>query len=97
MKSKVYYIEDEQFLGKIVFETLETQGFEVKWETDGAKVINGFKVDHEVAVPGTREGMPVDFSRAKSHSDRAHVRTGRNCRNLKRVCLACTHFFFRLF
>jgi DNA-binding response OmpR family regulator len=44
MKSKVYYIEDEQFLGKIVFETLETQGFEVKWETDGAKVINGFKV-----------------------------------------------------
>lgn len=44
MKSKIYYIEDEQFLGKIVFETLETQGFEVKWETDGARVINGFKV-----------------------------------------------------
>ncbi len=43
MKPKVYYIEDEQFLGKIVFETLETQGFEVKWETDGARVTNGFK------------------------------------------------------
>ena len=44
MKRKVYYIEDEQFLGKIVYETLEQQGFEVRWETDGAKVISGFKV-----------------------------------------------------
>lgn len=44
MKPKVYYIEDEQFLGKIVFETLEKQNFEVKWETDGAKVMNGFKL-----------------------------------------------------
>jgi len=44
MKPKVYYIEDEQFLGKIVFETLEKQGFELKWETDGAKVLGGFKV-----------------------------------------------------
>lgn len=43
MKRKVYYIEDEQFLGKIVFETLEKQGFEVRWETDGARVLNGFK------------------------------------------------------
>ena len=44
MATKVYYIEDELFLGKIVFETLEKQGFEVKWETDGAKVLNGFKI-----------------------------------------------------
>jgi len=43
MKRKVYYIEDEQFLGKIVFETLEKQGYEVRWETDGAKVMNGFR------------------------------------------------------
>jgi len=43
MKQKVYYIEDEQFLGKIVFETLENQGFEVRWETDGARVLDGFK------------------------------------------------------
>lgn len=43
MKRKVYYIEDEQFLGKIVNETLEKQGFEVRWETDGARVLNGFK------------------------------------------------------
>jgi len=43
MKTKVYYIEDEQFLGKIVFETLEKQGYEVRWETDGARVMGGFK------------------------------------------------------
>ncbi len=44
MGIKVYYIEDEQFLGKIVFETLEKQGFDIRWEIDGAKVLNGFKV-----------------------------------------------------
>ena len=43
MKAKVFYIEDELFLGKIVYETLEKQGFEVKWETDGARVVSGFK------------------------------------------------------
>ncbi|MBT7095364.1 MAG: response regulator, partial [Bacteroidetes bacterium] len=43
MKAKVYYIEDEQFLGKIVMETLEKQGYEVRWETDGAKVMSGFQ------------------------------------------------------
>lgn len=41
-KAKVYYIEDEQFLGKIVMETLEKEGFDVKWEMDGAKVVPGF-------------------------------------------------------
>lgn len=43
MKQKIYYIEDEQFLGKIVNETLEKQGFEVRWELDGAKVLSGFR------------------------------------------------------
>ena len=41
MKAKVYYIEDEQSLGKIVMETLEKEDFELKWETDGAKVMSG--------------------------------------------------------
>ncbi len=41
---KVYYIEDEQFLGKIVKETLEKEQFEVRWETDGAQVMQGFKL-----------------------------------------------------
>ncbi|MCK5066007.1 MAG: response regulator transcription factor [Bacteroidales bacterium] len=39
MKTKIFYIEDEQYLGRIVKETLENQGYEVVWETDGAKVM----------------------------------------------------------
>ncbi len=42
MKTKVLYIEDEQFLGKIVKETLEKQGYEVHWVTDGVNVMNAF-------------------------------------------------------
>ena len=40
--TKVFYIEDEPSLGKIVTDTLSRQGFDVKWEKDGAKVISGF-------------------------------------------------------
>lgn len=40
MKYKVYYIEDEPYLGKIVKETLDKEGYEVIWETDGAKVLS---------------------------------------------------------
>jgi len=39
MKKKILYIEDEPYLGKIVKETLEIQGYQVVWETDGARVI----------------------------------------------------------
>lgn len=39
MKTKILYIEDEHYLGRIVKETLENQGYEVIWETDGARVI----------------------------------------------------------
>ncbi|HBB93421.1 MAG: two-component system response regulator [Bacteroidetes bacterium GWF2_49_14] len=42
MKIKVFYIEDEQFLGKIVSESLESEGFDVLWEMDGAAVLNQF-------------------------------------------------------
>ena len=42
-KIKVYYIEDEQALGKIVSDTLEKQGYEIKWKSDGAKVVAGFE------------------------------------------------------
>lgn len=44
MKTKILYIEDELFLGKIVKETLVKQGYEVHWETDGAKVMMAFDV-----------------------------------------------------
>ncbi len=40
---KVLYVEDELFLGKIVKESLETRGFEVVMEDDGANVLTLFK------------------------------------------------------
>ena len=42
-KTKVLYVEDELFLGKIVRESLETRGYEVIMESDGAKVLDLFK------------------------------------------------------
>jgi DNA-binding response OmpR family regulator len=42
-KTKVLYVEDELFLAKIVRESLETRGFEVIMEGDGAKVTELFK------------------------------------------------------
>jgi len=41
-KIKILYVEDELFLGKIVKESLESRGFEVLMETDGAKVLPVF-------------------------------------------------------
>lgn len=42
MKQKILYIEDEPFLGKIVKETMENQGFNVLLIGDGAKVMSAF-------------------------------------------------------
>lgn len=42
-KTKVFYVEDELFLGKIVKESLESRGFEVIMEGDGAKATDLFK------------------------------------------------------
>lgn len=42
-KTKVLYVEDELFLGKIVRESLESRGYDVIMEADGAKVIDQFK------------------------------------------------------
>lgn len=42
-QTKILYVEDELFLGKIVRESLESRGFEVIMEGDGAKVIDLFK------------------------------------------------------
>lgn len=44
MCKKLLYIEDEPFLGKIVKETLEKQGFQVLHISDGAHVIESFDV-----------------------------------------------------
>jgi len=40
---KIFYVEDELFLGKIVKESLESRGFEVVMESDGGKAIETFK------------------------------------------------------
>jgi DNA-binding response OmpR family regulator len=40
MKPRVLYVEDEPFLGKIVNETLQLQGFETLLVTDGAEVMS---------------------------------------------------------
>lgn len=41
--TKILYVEDELFLGKIVKESLESRGYEVLMESDGSKVIDLFK------------------------------------------------------
>ena len=41
-RTRIYYIEDEPSLGRIVSDTLEKQGYEVHWEKDGAKVLSYF-------------------------------------------------------
>lgn len=42
-KTKIFYVEDELFLGKIIRESLESRGFEVVMESDGAKATDVFK------------------------------------------------------
>ncbi|MBK7214985.1 MAG: response regulator transcription factor [Bacteroidales bacterium] len=39
MKTRILYVEDEPFLGRIVSETLQQQGFEIQLVADGALVI----------------------------------------------------------
>lgn len=43
MSIKVLYVEDEVFLGKIVKESLESRGYEVFMESDGANVVGLFE------------------------------------------------------
>lgn len=46
MKTKVLYIEDEPSLGKIVSETLQLQGFDLRLVADGALAMNVMKNFH---------------------------------------------------
>lgn len=51
MAIKILYVEDEIFLGKIVFETLISRGFHVQIETDGNLVLNAFeKFEPDICV-----------------------------------------------
>ncbi|MGE5521729.1 MAG: response regulator transcription factor [Candidatus Dadabacteria bacterium] len=42
-KAKVLYVEDETFLAKIVSESLQSRGYEVQLEEDGAKALEVFQ------------------------------------------------------
>ena len=59
MKTKILYVEDEPFLGKVVKETLEFRGFDVMLRTDGNEmtdILNSFSPDVcvlDVMLPGT--------------------------------------------
>lgn len=43
-KPKIFYVEDEIFLARIVSETLQGKGYQVEMESDGANAINKFRV-----------------------------------------------------
>lgn len=43
MRTKVLYVEDEPFLGKIVKESLESREFDVEMVADGAKVMDAYE------------------------------------------------------
>lgn len=43
MSTKVLYVEDELFLAKIVLESLESRGYDVKWINDGNDVMDAFR------------------------------------------------------
>lgn len=50
-KTRILYVEDELFLGKIVKESLESRGFDVVMESDGAEVLQTFRrINPEVCV-----------------------------------------------
>jgi DNA-binding response OmpR family regulator len=50
-KTKVLYVEDELFLGKIVKESLESRQYDVTMESDGANVLSVFeKIKPDICV-----------------------------------------------
>jgi Response regulators consisting of a CheY-like receiver domain and a winged-helix DNA-binding domain len=50
-KTKVLYVEDELFLGKIVKESLESRQYDVVMESDGANVLSVFqKANPDICV-----------------------------------------------
>jgi DNA-binding response OmpR family regulator len=51
MKTKILYVEDEPFLGRIVKESLESRDFEVNMLTDGKDVLKHFeKLNPDICV-----------------------------------------------
>ncbi|MBS1682175.1 MAG: response regulator transcription factor [Bacteroidetes bacterium] len=71
---KILYVEDEPFLGRIVKESLETRGFEVRWVTDGALAQTVFEelqpdiVVLDVMLPG-KDGFSIAGALRKIKDD----------------------------
>lgn len=57
-KTRIYYVEDEPSLGRIVCDTLKKQGYDVTWEKDGSAVMTYFEKDKpdicvlDIMLPG---------------------------------------------
>lgn len=51
LKTRILYVEDEPFLGRIVKESLESRDFEVNMATDGNTVMDMFaKIKPDICV-----------------------------------------------
>lgn len=74
MQIKILYVEDEPFLGRIVKESLETRGFEVRLVTDGALAQTVFEEIHpdicvlDVMLPG-KDGYAIAQELRKFKTD----------------------------
>jgi DNA-binding response OmpR family regulator len=64
MKTKIFYIEDEPFLGRIVKESLESRSFEVVMLPDGKTAVNAFSLSNpdicvlDIMLP-SRDGYSI--------------------------------------
>lgn len=74
MQIKILYVEDEPFLGRIVKESLETRGFEVRLVTDGSLAQTVFEEIHpdicvlDVMLPG-KDGYAIAQELRKLKTD----------------------------
>ena len=71
-KIKILYVEDEIFLAKIVGETLQSRGYDVVMEADGAKALDVFNREKpdvcilDIMLPGKDGFMIADEIREKN-------------------------------
>jgi DNA-binding response OmpR family regulator len=67
MKTKILYVEDEPFLGRIVKESLESRDFEVNMADDGSKALDLFrKINPDICVLDIMLPSKDGYSVAKS-------------------------------